>query len=55
MAGKHPYLAWQLLPVLSEEEAYLALFREGVTADCEGEPPRRERAPLASRPDLAPT
>src|SRR4051812_28704660 len=43
-----------LLPVLPEEETYLALFhgaRRGA-ADCEGEAPRRERAPLASRPDL---
>ena len=42
-----------LLPVLSEEEAYLALFHGArrVAADCDGEAPRRERAPLGSRPD----
>ena len=41
-----------LLPVLPEEEAYLALFHGArrVAADCDGEAPRRERAPLASRP-----
>jgi nitrite reductase/ring-hydroxylating ferredoxin subunit len=44
-----------LLPVLPEEETYLALFHGArrVAADCEGQAPRRERAPLASRPDLA--
>jgi nitrite reductase/ring-hydroxylating ferredoxin subunit len=44
-----------LLPVLPEEEAYLALFHGArrVAADCDGEPPRREREPLASRPDPA--
>src|SRR4051812_10478594 len=44
-----------LPPVLPEEETYLALFHGArrVAADCEGEAPRRERAPLASRPDLA--
>jgi nitrite reductase/ring-hydroxylating ferredoxin subunit len=44
-----------LLPVLPEEEAYLALFHGArrVAADCDGEAPRRERAPLGSRPDLA--
>ena len=44
-----------LLPVLSEEEAYLALFHAArrVAADCDGQAPRQERAPLASRPDLA--
>ena len=44
-----------LLPVLPEEEAYLALFHGArrVAADCDGEAPRRERAPLASRPDPA--
>src|SRR3954447_6152395 len=44
-----------LLPVLPEGENYLALFqgaRRGA-ADCDGEAPRRARAPLASRPDLA--
>ena len=44
-----------LLPMLPEEDAYLALFHGArrVAADCEGEPPRRERAPLDSRPDPA--
>jgi hypothetical protein len=44
-----------LLPVLPEEEAYLALFHGArrVAADCDGEAPRRERAPLGSRPDAA--
>ena len=44
-----------LLPVLSEEEAHLALFHGArrVAADCDGEAPRRERAPLGSRPDPA--
>jgi nitrite reductase/ring-hydroxylating ferredoxin subunit len=44
-----------LLPLLSDEEAYLALFHGArrVAADCEGEAPRRERAPLGSRPDAA--
>jgi len=44
-----------LLPVLPEEETYLALFHGArhVAADSEGEAPRRERAPLASSPDLA--
>ena len=43
-----------LLPVLPEQETYLALFHGArrVAADCDGEAPRRERAPLASRPDL---
>ena len=42
-----------LLPFLPEEEAYLALFHGArhVAADCDGEAPRRERAPLGSRPD----
>ena len=42
-----------LLPLLPEEEAYLALFHGArrVAADCDGEAPRRERAPLGSRPD----
>jgi hypothetical protein len=37
------------------ELTYLALFHGArrVAADCEGKAPRRERAPLASRPDLA--
>jgi nitrite reductase/ring-hydroxylating ferredoxin subunit len=43
------------LTVLPEEEAYLALFHGArrVAADCDGETPRRDRTPLASRPDLA--
>ena len=42
-----------VLSVLREEEAYLALFHGArrVAADCDGQPPRRERAPLGSRPD----
>src|SRR6202048_920393 len=45
----------QLLPFLSEEETHLALFHgvRRVAADCDGASPRREREPLASRPDLA--
>ena len=37
-----------LLPMLPEEEAYLALFHGArrVATDCDGEAPRRERAPL---------
>src|SRR5919202_1492699 len=44
-----------LLPVLPEKETYLALFHgvRRVAADCDGEAPRRERSPLASRPDPA--
>ena len=44
-----------LLPVLPEEETYLALFHGArrVAADCDGEAPRRPRAALASQPDLA--
>jgi nitrite reductase/ring-hydroxylating ferredoxin subunit len=44
-----------LLPMLPKEEAYLALFHGArrVAADCDGEAPRRERAPLGSRPDPA--
>ena len=44
-----------LLPVLPEEEAHLALFHcaRRVAADCDGEAPRRERTPLGSRPDPA--
>jgi nitrite reductase/ring-hydroxylating ferredoxin subunit len=44
-----------LLSMLPEEEAYLALFHGArrVAADCDGQAPRRERAPLGSRPDLA--
>src|SRR5712664_1964973 len=45
----------QLLPFLSEEETHLALFHgvRRVAADCDGATPRRERAPLTSRPDPA--
>jgi nitrite reductase/ring-hydroxylating ferredoxin subunit len=45
----------QLLPLLPEEERHLALFHgtRRVAADCDGATPRRERAPLASRTDLA--
>jgi len=44
-----------LLPLLPQEEVYLALFHGArrVADDCEGQAPRQERAPLASRPDLA--
>src|SRR6266699_5173102 len=44
-----------LLPLLPQEETYLALFHGArrVAADCDGEAPRRERAPLGSRPDPA--
>ena len=44
-----------LLPVVPEEEAYLALFHGArhVAADCDGQTPRRERAPLGSRPEPA--
>ncbi|MFP3613224.1 Rieske 2Fe-2S domain-containing protein [Paraburkholderia sp. DD10] len=44
-----------LLPFLPEDEAYLALFHGArrVAADCAGEAPRRERAPLGSRPEPA--
>jgi nitrite reductase/ring-hydroxylating ferredoxin subunit len=40
-----------LLPVLPEEETYLALFHGArrVAADCEGQAPRRERTPLGNR------
>jgi nitrite reductase/ring-hydroxylating ferredoxin subunit len=45
----------QLLPVVSEDERYLALFHGArrVAADCDGAAPRRERAPLTSQPNLA--
>ena len=41
-----------LLPALPEEETYLALFHGArrVAADCDGQAPRRKRAPLGSRP-----
>jgi nitrite reductase/ring-hydroxylating ferredoxin subunit len=44
-----------LLSALPDEESYLALFHGArhVAADCDGEAPRRERAPLASRPEAA--
>ena len=44
-----------LLPVLPEEQAYVALFHGArhVAADCDDEAPRRERTALASRPDPA--
>src|SRR5271165_2992410 len=44
-----------LLPALPEDEAYLAIFHGArrVAADCDGQPPRRERAPLESRPEAA--
>lgn len=42
------------LPGLREREAYLALFHGArrVAAECDGQAPRRERAALASRPEL---
>jgi nitrite reductase/ring-hydroxylating ferredoxin subunit len=45
----------QLLPFLPNEETHLALFHgvRRVAQDCDGETPRRERAPLGSCPDLA--
>jgi hypothetical protein len=44
----------QLLPFLAKEETHLALLHGArrVAADCDGAAPSRERAPLASRPDL---
>jgi nitrite reductase/ring-hydroxylating ferredoxin subunit len=44
-----------LLPALPEEESYLALFHGArrVAADCDGQAPRRDRAPLGSRPNQA--
>jgi nitrite reductase/ring-hydroxylating ferredoxin subunit len=44
-----------LFPLLPEDETYLALFHGArrVAADCDGEAPRRERAPLGSRPEPA--
>src|SRR3954468_8774610 len=43
-----------LIPVLPEEETYLALFHGArrVAADCDGEGPGGERAPPAGRPPL---
>jgi nitrite reductase/ring-hydroxylating ferredoxin subunit len=45
----------QLLPLLPAEETHLALFHGArrVAADCDGAAPRRDRAPLESRTDLA--
>ena len=42
-----------LLPVLPEEQAYVALFHGArhVAADCDGAAPRREHAALGSRPE----
>jgi nitrite reductase/ring-hydroxylating ferredoxin subunit len=44
-----------LLPALPADDVYLALFHGArrVAADCDGEAPRRERAPLGSQPDPA--
>jgi nitrite reductase/ring-hydroxylating ferredoxin subunit len=44
-----------LLPGVPQHEAYLALFHGArrVAADCDGQAPRRQRVPLASRPDAA--
>ena len=44
-----------LIPALPEDETYLALFHGArrVASDCDGQPPRRERAPLESRPEPA--
>jgi nitrite reductase/ring-hydroxylating ferredoxin subunit len=44
-----------LLPVLPEDDTYLALFHGArhVAADCDAEAPRRHRSPLASRPEPA--
>src|SRR3954468_23691620 len=43
-----------VLPVLEEREVHLALFHGArrVAADCVGQAPRRNRAALASRPEL---
>ena len=45
-----------LLPSLPADEAYLALYQgiRRVAADCEGEPPRRDREPLADGAPQAP-
>jgi nitrite reductase/ring-hydroxylating ferredoxin subunit len=44
-----------ILTLLPEEEAFLALFHGArrVATDCDGEAPRRERAPLGSGPEPA--
>jgi nitrite reductase/ring-hydroxylating ferredoxin subunit len=46
-----------LLPMLPDEEAYLALFQgmRRVAMDCEGEPARRDRAPLVGASASMPT
>ncbi len=43
-----------LLPSLPEDEKHLALFHgiRRVAADCDGQPPRRDRTPLTSRSDF---
>jgi len=43
-----------LLPALPEDEKHLALFHgiRRVAADCDGQPPRRDRTPLAGPSDL---
>jgi nitrite reductase/ring-hydroxylating ferredoxin subunit len=45
----------RLLPFMPEEDRELALFHGArhVAEDCDGATPRRERAPLSGRPDLA--
>ncbi|MGH6874485.1 MAG: Rieske 2Fe-2S domain-containing protein [Aestuariivirgaceae bacterium] len=45
----------RLLPFLPDEETHLALFHgvRRVAQDCDGETPRRERAPLETSPDHA--
>ena len=44
----------RLLPYLAEEERHLALFHGArrVAADCDDAAPRRDRAPLASQPEI---
>jgi nitrite reductase/ring-hydroxylating ferredoxin subunit len=44
-----------LLPLLPDEDAYLALFHGArrVADDCDGQAPRRERSPLGSQPEPA--
>jgi hypothetical protein len=43
------------MPVLPEDDVYLALFHGArrIAADCDGETPRRKRAPLGSQPGPA--
>jgi len=45
----------RLLPLLSQEDAYLALFQGArhVAVDCDGASPRRDPGPLSSKPDFA--